>query len=164
VAWRNVHDPMRRPFRRDRQFKDRRHDAWRRKQRRRNGDERVQEDGSIRAGVVEDWRFRCVAGVTVSGPVRVHGPAVVVLGRLIAGMGVQERSAQGRSLKGERERNRQCLPHDAFIVRDPAHGVKGAALALLDNVRPGFHAEADRHSKKRISNPDLELSCNGRYY
>jgi hypothetical protein len=47
-------------------------------------------------------------------------PGVVVLGGVVIGMRVDERSAQGRSLDGQRERDGDDLPHDVPIVRDPS--------------------------------------------
>ena len=57
----------------------------------------------------------------------------MVLGRLVIWMQVDERSAQGRSLDGQRERDGNNLPHDAPIVRDSGRRVKGARSALLAN-------------------------------
>ena len=62
----------------------------------------------------------------------VDGAAGMMRGRVFVRMGVDERSAQGRSLNGQCKRDGDYLPHDVPIVRDPAHGVKEKSRPLTN--------------------------------
>ena len=72
-------------------------------------------------------------GLRVASPMCMNLPSAVMLGRVVIWMRVNERSAQGRSLDGQREREGNNLPHDGPIVRDSGHRVKCAGSALLAN-------------------------------
>lgn len=65
----------------------------------------------------------------VAGQMCVNRPAAMVLGGLVIRVRVDERSAQGRRLDSQRERDGNDLPHGVPIVRDPGHGVKRASSA-----------------------------------
>lgn len=63
--------------------------------------------------------------VGVGSPMTMNLPGVVVLGGMIIGMRVHERSAQGCSLDGQRERDGEDPPHDVPIVGDPSSRRQG---------------------------------------
>lgn len=65
----------------------------------------------------------------VAAPMCVNRAGAVVLSGVVIRVRVDERSAQGRRMDSQRERDRNDLPHDVPIVRDPGHGVKGANSA-----------------------------------
>jgi len=58
--------------------------------------------------------------VVVACPMTMNLPGAVVLGGVVIGMRMDERSAQSRSLDGQRERDGKDLPHDVPIVGDPS--------------------------------------------
>ena len=90
-----------------------------------NSDEGVQEYRAIVVGRVQRRRVRRPLMVAVAGPMTMNLPGVVVLGGVVIGMRVHERSAQGRSLDGQRERDGEDPPHDVPIVRDPSSRRQG---------------------------------------
>ena len=57
---------------------------------------------------------------------RVDLASAMVLGGVLIGMGVDERSAQGCRLDGQREREGENLPHDAPLFVTSPHHVKGS--------------------------------------
>jgi len=63
--------------------------------------------------------------VVVAGPMTMNLPGAVVLGGVVIGMRMDERSAQSRSLDGQRERDGKDLPHDVPIVREPSSWRQG---------------------------------------
>jgi hypothetical protein len=107
----DLENPVCRPFGRHGQLEDHMRQAMSGKRRRRDGDKGVEEDRAIAIGGFEFRRVWRVAGLGVMGPMCMNGPTTVVLGRMVIWMCVDERSAQGRSLDGERERDSS----------DPAH-------------------------------------------
>ena len=68
--------------------------------------------------------------VVVASPMTVNLPGVMVLGGVVIGMRVHERSAQGCSLDGQRERDGEDPPHDVPIVRDPSSWRQGKSGAF----------------------------------
>src|SRR5688572_5048115 len=52
-------------------------------------------------------------------------PSLMMLGGVVVGMRVDERSPQGRRLDGQCEREGDYLPHGVLIVRDPTIGRQG---------------------------------------
>ena len=61
----------------------------------------------------------------MASPVAMNLTGAMVLGGVVVGMRVDERSAQGRSLDGQRERDGEDPPHDVPIVRDPSSRRQG---------------------------------------
>jgi hypothetical protein len=49
---------------------------------------------------------------------------VMMVGRVVVGMRVEERTAQGRSLDGQRERDDENPPHDVQLLVTTPPGVK----------------------------------------
>ena len=62
----------------------------------------------------------------VSRPVRMYGRTVVMLRRMVIRMGVDERSADGRSLQSHRDRSGEYPSHDASLLEVIARRVKPA--------------------------------------
>jgi hypothetical protein len=123
----DLHHSTRRPFAGNWQDKYAARHRWRRIRRSRNRDEGVQEQGAIAVGAVNCRRIRGNGQlVGVAGPMCMDGPPVVVLGHVIVGMGVDERSAQGCGLDGQREREGENLPHDVPLFVTGAYCVKGS--------------------------------------
>lgn len=84
-----------------------------------DGNERIEKHHTL---VVVGSKRRCirrVVGLGVTGPMCVDRPTAVVLGGVVIRMRVYERSAQGRSLDGQGERQSDYLPHVAslFVTR-----------------------------------------------
>lgn len=120
---------MREPFERHRQLEDRVRDRGHGEPRRRDGDERRQEDRAIVVFVADrrlirgvGWRVGMWVGVP--RPVRVNGATLMMRGRVVVRVRVNERCAQGRELNGRRKRDGNELPHDRSIVREPGQAVK----------------------------------------
>lgn len=114
----DVDAAMRDPFDGNGQGKDRVHHPGRMARGRRGGGERTKKHGAIVVVALERRVVGRPVGRGVPGPVRVNGPGTVVLGRMVIRMRVYERSAQGRGVNGQGERDGKCLPHDGPIVRE----------------------------------------------
>ena len=62
----------------------------------------------------------------MASPMAMNLPGAMVLGGVVVGMRVDERSAQGRSLDGQRERDGDDLPHVSPLLVTSLRRVKGS--------------------------------------
>jgi hypothetical protein len=113
----------------------------------RHRDKCIQEDGAIVVRGFDPWSIGSVVRLRVPLPMRVNSrPSRMVFGRVIVRMRVYKRSAQASGLYSHRERHREYFPHDALIVRDPAHGVKGAGSRTPNAAVTGVGTQRNRNA------------------
>ena len=111
----DVDATMGRPLQRSRQFERRMRDGGHGKRRRGQGDKRIQTDGAVVILGAEGWPLRRMMLSSVTGPVRMNGPAVVMVRRVVVGMCVDERGVQSGGRERQRQGEGEQLTHDASL-------------------------------------------------
>jgi hypothetical protein len=117
---------MRRPFTRHNQLKDAARHGRNGKRRRLDRHEGVQKYRAIVVGVFEGRSVGRVRAPVVERPMCMNLASTMMVGLVVIRVRVDERSAEGRSLDGQQEREGNHFPHDVAIVVDYAHRVKDA--------------------------------------